>query len=52
MSLGERGERLRKIALEIDSIIRDIGPKWIRMAHLRKEAQAIIEEIGGDQEGR
>lgn len=40
----ERAERLRVIAIEMDSIVRDIGPKWIRLAHLRKEAYAIIEE--------
>ncbi len=42
----ERAERLRVIAIEMDSIVRDIGPKWIRLAHLRKEAYAIIAEQG------
>ena len=44
-----RGERLKKIADEIDAIIRDIGPKWIKLAHLRKEAGCIIEELSGDK---
>lgn len=51
--LGERGERLRKIFLEMDQIVRDIGPKWIKLAHLRKEAAQIIGESDvGEQKGR
>ena len=38
----ERAQRLRTIAVEMDSLVRELGPKWIRLAHLRKEAQAII----------
>lgn len=41
----ERAERLRVIATEMDSIVRDIGPKWVRLAVLRKEAQQIISEL-------
>jgi hypothetical protein len=41
---AERTERLKVIAVEMDSIVRDIGPKWIRLAHLREEAQQIIAE--------
>jgi hypothetical protein len=43
----ERADRLRVIAIEMDSIVRDIGPKWIRLAHLRKEAHQIIAEAEG-----
>ena len=41
----ERAERLRVVATEIDSIIRDIGPKMIRLAHLREESKRILEEL-------
>jgi hypothetical protein len=40
-----RQERLRTIAVEMDSLVRDLGPKWIRLAHLRKEAHQIITEL-------
>ena len=43
----ERAERLKAIAIEMDSIVREIGPKWIRLAHLRKESQMILEELRG-----
>lgn len=43
--IKERAERLKTIALEMDSIIKEIGPKWIKLAHLRKESQEIIEEM-------
>lgn len=42
---AERSQRLRTIAVEMDSIVREIGPKWIRLAHLRKEAHEIIAEL-------
>ena len=41
----ERSERLRVIAVEMDQIVREIAPKWIRLAHLRKESRQIIEEL-------
>jgi hypothetical protein len=41
----ERADRLRVIAVEMDALVRDLGPKWIRLAHLRKEAHQIIEEL-------
>ena len=37
--------RLRTIAVEMDGIVRELGPKWIRLAHLRKESQMIIREL-------
>lgn len=42
---AERTERLRVVAIEMDSIVRDIGPKLIRLAHLKKEANSIIVEL-------
>jgi len=42
---NSRAERLRVIAVEMDRIVREIGPKWIRLAHLRSEARAICEEL-------
>ena len=45
----ERADRLRTIAIEMDSIIRDIGPKMIRLAHLREEGRLIRQEIGAQQ---
>lgn len=41
----ERTARLRVIAVEMDGIVRELGPKWIRLAHLRQESQAIIKEL-------
>lgn len=43
--VGQRAERLRTIAVEMDRIVRDIGPAWIRLAHLREEARAIQDEL-------
>lgn len=42
----ERLERLRTVAIEMDNIVRDIGPKLIKLAHLRNEARQIRGEIG------
>lgn len=41
-------ERLRVIAVEMDRIVQEIGPKWIRLAHLREEARMISTELEGD----
>ena len=41
----ERAERLQTIAIEMDSIVKDVGPRLIRLAHLREEARSIIREI-------
>ena len=41
----ERAARLRAIAVEMDALVRDLGPKWIRLAHLRKEAQEIMAQL-------
>ncbi len=46
----ERAERLRVIAIEMDTLVREIGPKWIRLAHLRKEAHQIMEELKPEAE--
>lgn len=46
---AERTERLRVIAVEMDSIVRDIGPKWIKLAHLRQEAQQIIADAESEE---
>lgn len=34
--------------IEIDSLMRDIGPKWIRVGHLNAEAKAIAAELEAD----
>lgn len=49
---AERAARLRAIAVEMDALVRELGPKWIRLAHLRKEANEIIEEMNKPDEGR
>lgn len=46
---SERQERLKKIIIEIDSIIKEIGPKWIKLAHLRSEAKSIVEELSNEE---
>jgi len=38
-------ERLKVLAVEMNGIVMEVGPKWIRLAHLRQEAQAIIKEL-------
>ena len=48
--LTERIGRLQKIAVGMDLIVRDVGPQLIRLAHLRQEARAIMEELK-DAEG-
>ena len=41
----ERADRLKRIYVEIDTITRDIGPKLIRLSHLREEARQIIGQL-------
>jgi hypothetical protein len=41
----EREERLRVVMIQMDQIVREIGPKWIKLSHLREESQKIIEEL-------
>lgn len=41
----QRAERLRTIAIEMDRIVKEIGPKWVRLAHLRQEARSITAEL-------
>lgn len=43
--ISERVDRLRVVAVEMDGIVRDIGPKLIRLAYLRDEVRQIREEI-------
>ena len=45
IEVEHRAARLRTIAVEMDRIVREIGPKWIRLAHLRSEARLINEEL-------
>lgn len=44
---SQRADRLRVIAVEMDRIVRDIGPSWIRLGHLREEARGIQQELRG-----
>lgn len=46
----ERAGRLTVLATEMDVIVRDIGPKMIRLAHLRREVRTILGELGRDPE--
>lgn len=41
----ERAERLKKIAIEMDQIVREIGPKLIKLSHLREESEMIMGEL-------
>lgn len=41
----ERIARLRTVAVEMDLIVREIGPKLIRLAHLREEVRVIQGEL-------
>lgn len=45
----ERAQRLKKLASEIDAIVNEIGPKWIKLAHLRAEVSSILEEISKNE---
>lgn len=47
--VSERVDRLRAVAVEMDRIVRDVGPKLIMLAHLRNEARQIREQIGEEQ---
>ena len=38
-------ERLVVVATEMDAIVSDIGPKLIRLAHLREEGRLIREGL-------
>lgn len=49
---GERAARLHVIAVEMDMLVREIGPKWIRLAHLRQESRAIMRELDDEQTAR
>ena len=44
----ERADRLRVIALEMDALVRDLGPKWIRLGHLRNESQGILLQLSAN----
>lgn len=45
-------DRLQKVAVEMDAIVRQIGPAWIRLAHLRKEARMISDLLRKDDDAR
>ena len=45
----QRVDRLRTVAIEMDAIVHDIGPKLIRLAHLRNEVRQIREELSAGQ---
>lgn len=45
--IKERSDRLQKLANEADSILREVGPRLIRLAHVREEARNIIQELSG-----
>jgi hypothetical protein len=47
IEVDERLARLRTIAVEMNALVQELGPKWIRLAHLRQEAQVIIKEFEG-----
>lgn len=47
--VSDRVERLRTVAVEMDRIVREVGPQLIRLAHLRNEARQIRMEIGAGQ---
>lgn len=43
--MEEKIARLQKVVAEIGVLTQEIGPKLIRLAHLRKEARLILAEI-------
>lgn len=47
---AERTARLKTVLAEIDSLMRDVGPKWIRLAHLNNEAKLIAEELKREED--
>ena len=49
--LEERVERLRVIAVAMNSIVQSVAPELIRLAHLREESRKIIGEIGARPRG-
>ena len=47
--MTERIARLEKIMQEMGMITKEIGPKLIRLSHLRKEAKEIISELSKEE---
>ena len=45
---AERAARLQRIAEEMSALTKEVGPKLIRLAHLRKEIQGILAEGASD----
>lgn len=45
--VAQRTQRLLRIAEEMNRIVMEIGPAWIRLGHLREEARGIQEELRG-----
>lgn len=49
--LSDRMERLRVVGIEMDRIVREVGPQLVMLAHLRNEARQIMEELGARRGG-
>ncbi len=49
---SERIARLKVVVTEMDVIKKEISPKLIRLTHLRKEAEQIVQEIKGSDDAQ
>ncbi len=47
---NERAERLKLIVIQMDEIVREIGPKWIKLSYLREESKQIMAELSQNVE--
>lgn len=43
-------QRLQNLIKEIDEIVQDVGPKMIKLGHLRNEMRVLLEEVEGDEQ--
>lgn len=45
--MGQSEERLKVVIVEIDKIVQDVGPKLIKLGHLRNEMKLLLDEVEG-----
>jgi hypothetical protein len=51
--LNQSEQRLQAVILEVDKIVQDVGPKLIKLGHLRSEMKMLLDEVeGGKKDGQ
>lgn len=46
--MTESERRLQVVIKEIDKIVQDVGPKLIKLGHLRNEMKVLLDEVEGN----